>query len=119
MARVTEVESGVVHLRFLNGSDAVLPTGNVRPFSVLPGTKLEVPWPDWGWWNCTVVSYDRENDKVTVTDGMDSKSFHLSDVRLKREGPSGLPQVYSLAVLLAVAATTGVLGVLIGHFLFR
>ncbi len=119
VAKVVGVEPGAFRLRFLTGSDATLPTADVKPFSAVPGMKLEVPWPNWGWWNSTVVSYDRDNGKVTVTDGMHQETFHISDVRLRADLPPVLQRTYSLTVVVVTAVCSGALGVLIARLLMR
>lgn len=69
------------NIRFLNGKERRVPFESLRPLNLLPGEKVVCPWPNWGPWNCTVISYNPQKRTVKVTDNWGSeKKFDLSEV---------------------------------------
>lgn len=82
VAEVLESERGI-RVRFSKGGEVTLALQDLRPCTFLPGARIVCPWPDWGWWTCTVISYDAEKRKVKVTDGWGNyQTFAIADVRL-------------------------------------
>jgi hypothetical protein len=125
VAEVLEVEKSHAKVRFLGGSDARLSLEELRPFQFLPGQKVKCPWPDWGWWTCTVVSYDRENRKLRASDGWGSEqTFHISDVFIQ---PDAKPLVSfdalrarTMVTVVSIAAAGGALiGAVVSWLLMR
>lgn len=82
VAEVLESERGI-RVRFSKGGEVSLTLEDLRPCTFLPGARIVCPWPDWGWWTCTVISYDAEKRKVKVTDGWGgNQTYSIADVRL-------------------------------------
>ncbi|MCW5937988.1 MAG: hypothetical protein KIT11_11855 [Fimbriimonadaceae bacterium] len=119
-ARVRSVEPYSVTVKFLNGGESTLQPEEVRRFSVTPGMTLNVPWPHWGWWNATVVSYDAENGKLLMSDGWtNNQPFHISDVRLPRTDTTWTRQAFTWAHMAAVGLAGTGLGMLVMKLLSR
>lgn len=113
VAEVLEVGSAGVRVQFLKGDELVVPAGDVRPASFVPGQRVSVNWPWWGAWSCTVVSFDATRQRVKLTDGWgDEKTFKVSDVWLPRQRPTGHP-ARTRAYLALVGAGAG-FGALVG-----
>ncbi|MBL8065828.1 MAG: hypothetical protein JNM34_08210 [Chthonomonadaceae bacterium] len=115
VAKIVSADTHGTKVRFLNGGEADLAASDLKPFAVMPGQKIYCPWPNWGWWKCEVVSYNAENQKVTVSDGfMTQMSFHLSDIRLKLSSPTPLAdRSKQVLTMVAIALGSGLLGALI------
>ncbi len=125
-AELVAVDKGQAKVRFLGGSDARFSLEELRPFQMLPGQQVQCPWPDWGWCGCTVVSYDRENRKVRLSDFWGSEyTFHLSDVYVEPPKPRKEPLLAALrarATLALVSAglvAGGAIGALVTWLLLR
>lgn len=89
-ARIRAIEGEVVDVGFLNGSQHRLMKRDIQPFSLLPGSTVNAPWPGWGAWNCKVVSFDRENLSVRLSDGWGTEqTFAVADVRINRPAEPG------------------------------
>ena len=56
-------------VRFLRGGERTLARDELRACSFLPGERVVCPWPGWGAWTCSVLSYESAERLVTVTDG--------------------------------------------------
>lgn len=119
-AKVVSVDSYSVTVKFLNGGDQTLAPDDVQRLSVAPGLKVEAPWPNFGWWTCTVVSYDPELMKVKLSDGWGSEhTFHLSDLRLKGAPTKWELQTFSLAHLIGATLGGSILGFVLSKILTR
>lgn len=100
--------SGVhVSIRFLNGSEQTVAFDALRPLTLLPGESVVCPWPDWGFWTCSVVSFDAARRRVRVTDnwGSGEKTFDLDEVFIN--SPRVQNQESTLSWLLISALTVG------------
>ncbi len=117
VATVSSLSDGVVQVRFISGSDHSLPAVDVKPFRILPGQKLQVNWPTWGWYDVDVEVYDAASEKVTASDGLKSKSFPLHEVRLPQQKTERQQRVSQL--ILQTALVAGGLGGILGAFLMR
>lgn len=83
VAEVIESNSTKIRVKFLNGSESTVSPESAQAATFLPGTKVYANWPHWGWWNCTVLSYDQPNRLLRLTDGMGSeRSFPLTEIRI-------------------------------------
>jgi len=119
-AKVRRVEDGLVTVKFLSGAEVTLPRSDIKPFNMIPGQKVSCPWPNWGWWNSTVLSYDDENQKVYVTDGWgDNQTFHISDIRIATESPPLTARTSQWLIYAAVALTSGGIGALLMRLFMR
>ena len=119
-AKVRRVEDGLVTVKFLSGAEVSLPRIQIKPFNMIPGQKVSCPWPDWGWWNSTVLSYDDENQMVYVTDGWgDNQTFHLSDIRIGPDNPPRTGKTTLWLAFTALALTSGGIGALLMRLFMR
>lgn len=81
VAEVVALVPNGVRVRFLKGSEHVVALDQIRPCSLIPGSKVVVDWPWWGPWTCTVVSYDAAKGKVKVNDGWGyTRTFPIAEV---------------------------------------
>ena len=116
VADVTTATEQSVRVRFLKGGELDVPLGAIQPCSFLPGQRVVCPWLDWGWWTCTVVSYDAEQGVIKASDGWGTtETFPITEVRLNpvratRERKP-IPRLrfflYSLATGAALGGTLG------------
>lgn len=116
-ATVSRIENNLAQVRFINGSDHALSLTDLRGFSILPGQKIQVKWPKWGWWTVTVEKYDPQAGKVTATDGFESKTFPLEEVRLPVQKTK--QQLARNALLFRVAVAAAGVGGILGALLMR
>ena len=95
-------------VRFLRGGERVLGRDELRPCSFLPGERVVCPWPGWGAWTCSVLSYDADAGLVTVTDGWaDTATFPIRDVWLAPRTAAGRRRARIYAALLGAGAAVG------------
>ncbi len=80
-ATVSQVHERGYDVHFASGGEATVPADAVRIVELLPGAKVEVPWPHWGWYNCSIVAYDARTKMVKVSDGMSEQQFSLVQTR--------------------------------------
>ena len=106
-------------VRFLKGGEHSVPTANTRPASFLPGERVVCPWPFWGWWTCTVISYDAPKKKIKVTDGWgEYQTFSIKDVHIIPPRPAkARPPMGRLKALIWTYALGAVSGGAIGAWI--
>jgi hypothetical protein len=108
VAEVVSLSGDNVRVRFLRGGEHTVAHDELRPCSFLPGERVICPWPQWGPWTCTVLSYDAAEHRIEATDGWGEKrSFSIRDVWItplknKSKSKAGL-----YGALIAVGATVG------------
>jgi hypothetical protein len=117
VATVSQIKDGVATLRFDTGSDHALSLRDLRGFAILPGQKLQVKWPGWGWITVEVEKYDPQAGTVKATDGFQSKTFPLALVRLPVE--KSRRQLAMNMLLFRVALLSAGIGGIIGALLMR
>lgn len=119
-AHVKKVDGGTVDVEFVNGSHATVERSSIQHFSALPGQVLNCQWPNWGWWDGRVLSYDRKREMVHVSDGWGSEQwFFINDVRIRPEpGPKGL-RAKAWMNYVAISLASGALGALIMRLIMR
>jgi hypothetical protein len=79
---LSSIDAGY-RVRFLRGGQRVVAADDLRECPFLPGDRVTCPWPGWGTWTGTVVSYDAENRALTVSDGWaETAVFAVRDVWL-------------------------------------
>jgi hypothetical protein len=118
-ATVSEVLDWGYHVHFATGGELSVPAEGVRPVELLPGGKVEVPWPGWGWYNAAIVAYDPRTQMLTASDGMSQKQFAFAQTRLRPDLDDRQKQMRVwLTHLLVGVAGTG-LGMLIMRLLMR
>jgi hypothetical protein len=118
VATVSQMKEGAATVRFVNGGDHVLSLTDLQGFAILPGQKLEAKFPTWGWLSVEVEKYDTQTELVTVTDGLKSKTFPLTEVRLpvrKSQKERAITALLWRASLIA-AGVGGAIGALLMRF---
>ncbi len=115
VAEVTATAGDTVTIRFLRGGERTVPIDDVKPCSFLPGERVQVKWPGWGNWTCTVVSYDVDRKQLTVTDGWsESRIFEIADVWINpRKAVRPGARSKMRAALIGAAAAGAAIGSLI------
>ncbi len=96
---------------------------DLRTCSLIPGRKVQVQWPGWGWWNAIIDEHNPENGKITVLADYwseERREFDLADLREGaavdgRERKALLPR----AALLRCSLLAGGAGLLLGLLLER
>ncbi len=117
-AEVLEQNEQTYRVRFLNGGEHTVSFEDLRPLHLLPGEPLVCPWPNWGWWTCSVVRYDAEKLKVRVTDNMGSeKAFDLSQVY--RAAPKTALKISSFWMTVGLSLGSGIVGSLLTWLAMR
>ena len=121
VAEVVDSAPGAVKVKFLSGGVDTLSEEHLRPCKFVPGMKVTVQWPIWGWYKSDVLAYDDKKKKLTVSDGWNEKKFHVSEVRLEAEKKKGSnPRAKLYWTLITVgAALGGPLGAIITWLLVR
>jgi hypothetical protein len=110
-ARIVNIGDLTAVVKFDQGESHSCAMADLRPLALIPGRKLEVDWPGWGWWTVTVESYDAESGALCVTDGWSSKRLSLNKVRLPSRiaSPAGTAERRLAAVSRAALIRCGVL----------
>lgn len=65
-ATLATVDEHTATVRFLGGGERTCPLADLRPFSLVPGMKLEGDLKDWGWWGVVVEGFDTAKGKVRI-----------------------------------------------------
>jgi hypothetical protein len=109
VAEVQSTSDDGARVRFLRGAEHDVTLDQLRPCAFIPGERVICYWPWWGPWTCTVMSYDRNEQHVKLSDGWgDAKTFPVSEVWLAPpKVSSNRSRVY--ATLLGVGAGVGAL----------
>lgn len=113
-----------VRVRFMRGGEHTVAVDDLRPCSFLPGERVVCPWPSWGPWTCTVLSYDAPAQRIKVSDGWgDTREFPISEVWLNPPPKSGagsrVGARISVALIVAGAGVGALLGSIITALLMR
>jgi hypothetical protein len=121
VAEVLATEGEEFRIRFLSGADATVSMEDLMPCNFVPGFKVVVQWPVWGWYKGDVVAYDAKREKVTVSDGWNEKKFSLDEIRLDPPKDSNLnPRAKIYWTLISIgAAMGGTIGAVITWLLMR
>lgn len=116
---VVSATSNTVRVRFAKGGEHTVSIAEARPCSFMPGQRIVVPWPGWGWWPVTVVSYDAKSDLVKVTDAWSEMEFRTTDVCLAAEREPLALRTKLTTIALAAAAAGGAVGALVTWLMTR
>ncbi|MEZ0324804.1 MAG: hypothetical protein ACAH95_02780 [Fimbriimonas sp.] len=117
-AEVIEQGEHSYRVRFLNGGEHSVRFEDLRPLNLFPGEQLVCPWPDWGWWTCSLVRYDPEKRKVRVSDNFGTeKTFDLSEVF--RADPSQPFKMKLNWLMVGLSLGSGVIGSLLTWLAMR
>jgi hypothetical protein len=111
VAEVLALSDDGARVRFLGGSEHLVPLDELRSCAFIPGERVVVDWPWWGTWTCTVIAYDAANQCVKLNDGWGyTKTFPISEVWLAPHKPphptSARRKVYATLVGAGLAAGT-------------
>ncbi len=111
-AEVLDLHPGRAKVRFFSGVEALVSLEDVEHFQMMPGQVVRCPWPNWGWWTCTVVSYDHNKKMVKATDNWgQTLPFDLADIYVERKTKVAHPASAINARLFAgVIAASGIVG---------
>lgn len=118
-AEVTEVLEWGYAVHFATGGQLSVPSEAVKPLEILPGSKVEVPWPAWGWYNAAVVSFDHRTQVVSASDGMSTKTFPLAQCRLRPDLTDRQKMRQAWLAYLAVGVGSFLLGLLVMYLRMR
>jgi hypothetical protein len=83
VATVVDAVPGRVRVRFVSGGEETLSEVDLKPCNFMPGMKVVVQWPVWGWGKADVISYDAKKGRITASDGWSEKKVKLSEIRLE------------------------------------
>jgi len=121
VATVLATDDHGVDIRYVSGADHRVSRFGIRPFALLPGERIQAPWPNWGWWTCTVVSYDRELRTVRLSDGWGNEErFSIADLRGDfRPRTPAMARWEGLKYKIAIGLGGGAVGIAIGLLLGR
>jgi hypothetical protein len=104
---VAEAEHGY-RVRFLRGGERIVAADELRASPFLPGDRVTCPWPGWGAWTGTVLSYDAGNRALTVSDGWgETATFTIRDVWLAPRSAERQRRRRIYAALLGSGAAAG------------
>ncbi len=88
IAKLVDLSEDGGTVEFINGGRCKLSQRDMRPLNLVPGSKVECDWPNWGWWTCTIVSYNHELNTIHANDGWgQTRIFPISEIRLRGEEP--------------------------------
>jgi hypothetical protein len=118
-AEVLERREHAYRVKLLNGGEQTVRFEDLRPMNLLPGEKVVCPWPDWGWWTCTVLRFDLDRRKLRVTDNWGSeKVFDLAEV-YKAEQKPGIRDKAKWLLFSAIGLGGGIVGSLLTWLAMR
>ena len=118
VAEVVAVTGEAYTVRFIRGSEHTVGLDELKPCSFLPGERVVVNWPWWGPWTCTVLSYDRDGGRVTVTDGWgETRDFGIGEVWLAKPRSDRSRRKRFIGALLGAASAGAAIGAALTSFL--
>jgi hypothetical protein len=124
VAEVVSVGEADVRVRFLRGSEHSVSPDGLQPCTLLPGERVVCPWPWWGPWTCTVLTFDAAHRRVTVSDGWgEMHTFSLEEIWIapaRRRGTRGLTKAKVYVTLIGAGAAAGaIIGSIITALVLR
>lgn len=126
VAEIVRVDGPTATVRFAGGGEHTVALSDLRPFSLVPGLKVQCLWKydlgmGEGWEAADVVRFDQKSGKVQVTSAwLGTREFSMKKVRIAPPVTETQARVRNLvwrAALLAGAAGTG-LGLWLGWRFF-
>jgi hypothetical protein len=82
-ATVQNVGDKLVSVRFMNGSDAKVPIGEIREFALNPGQKLNYH-SNGMWWDAEIVRFNSEARSITMNLWGAEETVTLDKVRIRK-----------------------------------
>ena len=117
IARVLAVAADGIRVQFLRGGEQTMGLSDLRPCSFVPGSRVVCPWPWWGPWTCTVLSYDAHKQRIKVTDGWgETRVFPIADVWLDSARRSEQTSARTKLYITLLGSGVGI-GALVGSLL--
>ncbi len=124
-ATVASLDSHTATVRFLGGGERTCPLADLRPFSLVPGMRLEGDLKDWGWWGIVVERFDETKGKVRVThddwfggkETLPLQKLRLPGKKVKPEIQKGTLSERYRAALIRASLLAGGAGLLLGFAL--
>ena len=109
-AKVISQTPETARVQFLSGGEKNVDNDELRQFSLMPGERVSVAWPNWGNWSCTVIKYDAEYGTVNLSDRWGSEAlFPISAIWIEKPTPGQSRGIGVTAILaLGVLAGAGV-----------
>ena len=115
VAEVLAAAPDEIRVRFLRGSEHTVTPDQLRPAAFLPGAKVQVHWPWWGPWTCSVISYDAAKATVKVSDGWgETKTFPVAEVWLNAPRAPAVPGGGRARISARLIGAGAAIGTLIG-----
>lgn len=85
-ARLTSIKGGNAAVRFLGSGDATVSLHDLRPFSMVPGTRMQFFIPSYGMWvEGQVTQYNSETLSVSLNYWGQQQSCPVDKIRLAAE----------------------------------
>lgn len=118
VAKVLSQAAETSRVRFLSAGEKEIANDELRQFSLMPGERVSVAWPNWGNWSCTVIKYDAEYATVNLSDRWGSEQlFPISAIWLEPPTPSR--GIGHIAMLASAALGGTALGAALMYFFLR
>ncbi len=115
---VSETVGGYVAIRFVNGSTQACFPGDLQPFCMTPGSKIEV-YTSGFWWDASVQSVNELARSVTVDCWGSTQVHTFEHVRLPKARQPWAPTGRLVAIAVGSALAGGVLGAIITRLLWH
>lgn len=121
LAELLAVAGPAAQVRFLSGAQHQCAAAELRSGSLIPGRKVQVDWPGWGWYSTAVIRLDERKGRLKAGNNWGACTVPLEKVRLTATlaNPSYQSSAERgrrpWAVLAWVAAAAGVAGYLVGQ----
>jgi hypothetical protein len=124
VAEVVSASDMDFRVRFLRGGEHIVSLDELRPCTLLPGERVVCPWPRWGPWTCTVLTFDAANQRVTVSDGWgEAHTFEIAQIWIappRRRTTDSRTRARVYATLIGAGATAGaIIGSIITALILR
>lgn len=118
VARVQSQSAERSRVQFLVGGERDVEGDELRHFSLMPGERVSVAWPNWGNWSCTVIEYNAEYGTVNLSDRWGAEAlFPISAIWIEPPTPSR--GIGHIAMLAGAAIGGTALGAALTYLLLR
>jgi hypothetical protein len=125
VARVAKIDGGVATVDFVGGSEHTCPVAELRPFSLIPGRKIQADLGPWGggWSSSAVLKYEPETGTVYVDSFGQRAKVELAALRLPEKLVRPVTeeekrvQALTRASAVRIAVAAGAVGLLAGVLL--
>ena len=108
VARIDKVVESGAHVKFLNGSEAVVGLHDLRKASFTPGSSFEFHSKEIAMYiKGRCVQYNSEDQTVTVSGWGEEHTVPLSKLRIRKEKSPSKSDARFLALMIALSAVAG------------